>query len=175
MCSCPFPIFHLDVCLTGIVSILHNLALTLTITGFLYQPTRLCGPLSTLTWIFSSTLGLCHTLPPHSPTPLHIPLSQVFQGSRLFPHYGLFISSVSCPGLAPPAPLSYGGSLCINLLSNCYTFWFQFTMIFFSKILQLIWRTQIYVHVTIKDQKSRCRRVRKSLFITQICQSSNWF
>lgn len=144
---------------------------TLIITGFLYQSTRLFGPLSTLTWIFSSTLGLCHTLPF-----LYICLClKSSRDPRLFSHYGLFISSVSCPGLAPPAPLFYGVSLYINLLPNCYTFWFQFTkIIFFSKILQIIWWTQIYVHVTIKDQKSRCsRRVRKSLFIIQICQSSN--
>lgn len=171
MCSCPFPIFPLDVCLTGIVSILCDLALYPNNNRFLI-------PIHQTIWsLIHLNLNLfLHSWPlSHSPIPLHMPLSQVFQGSRLFSHYGLFISSVSCPGLAPPAPLFYGVSLYINLLPNCYTFWFQFTkIIFFSKILQIIWWTQIYVHVTIKDQKSRCsRRVRKSLFIIQICQSSN--
>lgn len=105
------------------------------------------------------TLSLCHT----PPLPLTIPLSQAFQGSRLFSDYVLFMSSGSSSGLAPPAPLYYGMSLCIqpsdkvihNLLPEYkfqllhYIFWFQFTLIFsFSKTLQLIWWTQISTYVT---------------------------
>lgn len=70
------------------------------ITGFLCRSTRLFGLLFSLTLTVSFTLGLCHILLLLLP----IPLSQVFQGSRLFSYYGLPMSNASSPGLAPPAP-----------------------------------------------------------------------
>lgn len=136
----------------------------LTITGVLCRSTRYLVPFS-LTLIFL-ILGLSHTplLPPPIPIP-SVPRIQTL----------LFLCPLhdqcwqSRPG-SPSSPLLWSPTrqsitLCQNIKIQLwhYFFLFQFTLVVFSNPT---FNLNTNIHVTIKNQKSRCsRRVKVSILV----------